>query len=86
MPGDDLPTRLFRVVFDEGYGFPPPPYKRVRKQRTYADAQRAADMVASLARWPHHHRLVGVWTTKADWQPVDLDQLPPPREQTWRDE
>lgn len=78
-----LPERLYRVVFDQGYGYPVP-YKRERTQRTYATAEQAARQVAIIAEWPQHHRLVGVYTTPCEWESVDLDELPiptPPEEE-----
>lgn len=72
-----LPERLWRVVFDQGFGYPVP-YKRERTQRTYSSAEAAARQVAILAEWPRHHRLVGVYTTATAWEEVDPATLPVP--------
>lgn len=70
-----LPKRLWRVEYLEGFGWPICT-RREHARRTFTSAQHAADFVATLDRWPEHHRLLGVWTTDTDWHAVDLDNLP----------
>lgn len=75
VPKFDLPDRMWRVVFMEGSGWPHCDKRRL-KQRTYkspSDARRMIDTIWSL---PSHHLLIGVWTARAQWQPVLVDELP----------
>lgn len=77
MGAPDLPRELWRVVFDQGYGWPRCT-KRRRTQRTYPTARAAARMVATIERLPSHHRLVAVYRTDTAWEPVERDALPEP--------
>lgn len=74
-----LPKTFFRVEWEAGYGFPDLEYREHAK-RNFENAQNAADQIAALA-WPEgHHVLTGVWRGDVVWKPVDVSELPEPRE------
>jgi hypothetical protein len=73
----DLPLRLWRVVWEEGYGWPECT-RRERTQRTFRSPQSARRQVATIARFPDHHQLIGVYTTRCYWERVDAEHLPEP--------
>lgn len=66
MGGVQLPPRTWRVVFEEGFGWPECTH-RTRTTRRFDNARDVARFLATLARWPDHHRLVGVWESDCRW-------------------
>jgi len=76
----DLPNQLFRVVWEEGRGFPECIGHRVTA-RNFVTADGAGRQLAAIERWPSHHRLIGVWqSSRIEWQPLDADTITRPQE------
>lgn len=74
------PRQLWRVEYVQGLGMPDV-YKREQTSRTYADADGAGRMVATIRSRPDHHTLIGVWCATPAWTPVDPDSLPIPTDE-----
>jgi hypothetical protein len=71
----NLPKTLWRVVFEEGFGWPECSY-RLRTKRTYDKAEDAVEMVNTINALPSHHILVGVYRGEVDWTEIDTDRSP----------
>lgn len=75
----DLPNQFYRVVWEEGRGFPECIGHRITA-RNFVTADGAGRQLAAIERWPTHHRLIGVWQSSAiEWTELDPDTIPRPQ-------
>lgn len=69
------PTRMFRVEFMQGFGYPDCVHRSETK-RNFEDAGDAARLVADIQAMPSHHVLLGVYETRVMWEGVPPGVLP----------
>jgi hypothetical protein len=72
-----LPKYLYRVVWEEGFGWPDCTHT-MRTHRNFDSAQKAAEQVTVIRQWPHHHQLVGIFVTETGWESIQAETLPLP--------
>lgn len=73
----DLPRRLWRVEWRQGYGWPDVT-RHENTARNFTTPLNAARQVANILAWPSHHELIGVFVSDPiGWSDFPLDQLPP---------
>lgn len=67
------PATFWRVEWDEGYGWPDCTH-RERTARNFTTVAAAVRQILTLRQWPDHHRLVSVWTGRAEWTRLTDDE------------
>jgi hypothetical protein len=68
------PDRLYRVEWDEGFGWPDCE-RRERTSRNFSTLESAARQLRAISALPTHHRLVGTYFGRVEWEELPIETI-----------